>query len=247
MSELFSFDLSRSFSVAITEYVSKIFPCIPVHRMFNLIKLSITNEGLCTHACHSLDHSQVQQIQPQSWGKCIKNDIFIEFLLVRNQHLLKPSIIIIVVFVVVAIAVAVAIDDDDDEIKLLNIQKYRFWSNGFKAYTFQLGSISFLCCSVSNKQEKWKWNNTRNRSDPVVHGHCRPRPVFDGVKFVAVHCTHFKMYTIKIGHFWNVRPPRLLWNQFESVVVGISTSVNTHRPSIHSIITDWIDERITNR
>lgn len=76
--------------------------------------------------------------------ECTKNDIFIEFL-VRNQHLLKPSITIII------IAVAVAGDDDDDEIKLLSIQKYRFRSNGFKAYTFQLGFFSF---SVSNKQEK---------------------------------------------------------------------------------------------
>lgn len=135
--------------------------------VFNSIKLSITNEGLCTHACYSSDpfSHTVEETTSRTGKKCIKNDIFIEFLLVRNQHLLRPSIIIIIVVIAVLV-----VDDDDDEIKLLNIQKYRFWSNGFKAYTFQLGFFSF---SVWNKQEKWKWNNERNRSDLVAHGHCR--------------------------------------------------------------------------
>lgn len=119
----------------------------------------------------------------QDWKKCIKNDIFIEFLLVRNQHLLRPSIIIIIV---IAFAVAVDADDDDDEIKLLSIQKYRFWSNGFKAYTFQLGFFSFLLFRYRiNKKNENGTMKKKHRSDPVVHGHCRPD------RFVQIsYCTY---------------------------------------------------------
>lgn len=94
--------------------------------------------------CCLLVRSQVSKETTIRTEEYSKNDIFIEFL-VRNQHLLKPSITIIII--------AVAGDDDDDEIKLLSIQKYRFRSNGFKAYTFQLGFFSF---SVSNETRKMK-------------------------------------------------------------------------------------------
>lgn len=182
--------------------------------VFDSIKLSIANEGLCTHACHSSDpfSNTAEETTSRAGRKmCIKNDIFIEFLLVRNQHLLRPSIIIIIVVIAIAVAVAAVVVDDDDEIKLLSIQKYRFWSNGFKAYTFQLGFFSFLLFRYRmNKRKKWKWNNERNRSDPVVHGHCRPRPVCRTDLLLLYIHTLFKMYTIKsIGHFRNVRSPVL--------------------------------------
>lgn len=107
-----SFDLSRSLSLSIK--ISLAFQSI----VFNQTKLSIANEGLCTHACTNICNtlrSQVNETTART-GKYIKNDIFIEFL-ARNQHLLKPSII--------DYCCCCVVDDDDDEIKLLSIQKYR--------------------------------------------------------------------------------------------------------------------------